>query len=106
MKSKFNGGLLGLIGLNILSAALLTFTLGLAAPWVICFYISWIFKHTTIDGKRLTFDGNGAQLFGTYIKWWFLCINTLSIYSFWLPLKMIGWTVSHVHVADAPATEA
>ena len=103
MKSKFDGGLLGLIGVNILAAALLTFTLGLALPWVICFYISWVFKHTTIDGKRLSFDGSGFGLFGSYIKWWFFTIITVGIYGFWVPLKVIGWTVSHVHVADAAA---
>lgn len=103
MKSKFDGGLLGLIGISILAGALITFTIGLALPWVICFYISWLFKHITIDGKRLTFDGNGGQLFGSYLKWMILTVITCGIYGLWVPLKVIGWTVSHVHVADAPA---
>ena len=33
MKSRFEGGLLGLIGVNILSWAITFFTFVLAAPW-------------------------------------------------------------------------
>lgn len=105
MKSKFNGGLLGLIGMNILCTALVSFTFGLGAPWALCLYISWFFKHTTIDGQQLTFDGTGGQLFGSYIKWFLLCIVTFGIYLFWLPFKMINWVVSHVHTIPAKPEE-
>ena len=67
-ESKFDGGLLGLIGIGILSALLTFVTLGLGAPWAVCLKEKWYASHTIIDGQRLTFDGNGAQLFGNYIK--------------------------------------
>jgi hypothetical protein len=35
-KSLFNGGLLGLIGINILQSLLIAITLGFGAPWAIC----------------------------------------------------------------------
>lgn len=99
MESKFNGGLLGLIGIGILQALITIFTLGLATPWAVCMKENWYAKHTTIDGKQVVFDGTGIQLFGNYIKWLLLTIITFGIYSFWLSLKMKAWVVSHTHLA-------
>ena len=98
-ESKFTGGLLGLIGISILQALLAGFTLGLAAPWAICLKEKWVAKHTIIDGKQLTFDGTGGQLFGNYIKWFLLTLITFGIYGFWLSIKMKQWVVKHTHVA-------
>ena len=98
LESKFTGGLLGLIGIGILQALIILFTLGLGAPWAICLKESWIAKHTIIDGRQLTFDGTGGQLFGNYIKWFFLTIITLGIYSFWLSIKMQQWVTKHTHM--------
>ena len=96
-ESKFDGGLLGLIGIGILQGLLIMFTLGLAAPWAICMGERWTAKHTIIDGKRLTFDGTGAQLFGNYIKWFLLTLITFGIYGLWLNIKMKQWVVKHTH---------
>lgn len=98
MESKFNGGLLGLIGIGILTTIIIAFTLGIGTPWAICIKENWYAKHTVIDGKQVTFDGNGLQLFGNYIKWFLLTIITLGIYSFWLNLKMKSWVVKHTHL--------
>ena len=97
MESKFDGRLLGLIGIGILQVLLTAITLGLGAPWAVCMKERWMAKHTVIDGKRLVFDGKGGQLFGHYIKWFLLTIITLGIYSFWLGIKMKQWVVSHTH---------
>lgn len=97
--SEFNGGLLGLIGINILQALIILFTFGIASPWAICMKERWIAKHTVIDGHQLTFDGTGVQLFGNYIKWILLTIITLGIYAFWLDIKMKQWIVKHTHFA-------
>ena len=98
--SEFDGGLLGLIGISILQGILITFTLGLGAPWAVCIRERWVAKHTIIDGRRLTFDGNGGQLFGNYIKWFLLTIVTLGIYGFWLSIKMKQWVIKHTHTID------
>ena len=98
MESKFTGGLLGLIGISILQGLIIGFTLGIATPWAVCLKESWIAEHTTIDGHQLTFDGTGGQLFGNYIKWFFLCIITFGIYSFWLTIKMKQWVTKHTHM--------
>ena len=88
-----------MIGIGILQGLIITFTLGLGAPWAICLKQSWIARHTTIDGRRLTFDGTGGQLFGNYIKWFLLTIITFGIYGFWLTIKMQQWITKHTHFA-------
>ena len=99
MESKFNGGLLGLIGIGILQGIITILTLGIGAPWAVCMKERWYAKHTKIDGKQVVFDGTGMQLFGNYIKWFLLTIITLGIYGLWLSLKMKAWVVSHTHLA-------
>lgn len=99
MESKFNGRLLGMIGINILQALIRTFTFGIGTPWAICLKESWYAKHTTIDGRQVIFDGKGGQLFGNYIKWFLLSIITFGVYSFWLSIKMKQWVVKHTHLA-------
>lgn len=97
MESKFTGGLLGLIGVNLLQWFVTGITLGLAAPWAICMKQRWMARHTYVDGKQLVFDGKGSQLFGNYIVWFLLTIVTLGIYSFWLSINMHKWIVKHTH---------
>ena len=96
-QSRFDGGLLGLIGISLLSGLLTVITLGIGAPWAICLKEKWYVTHTVIDEKRLCFDGTGAQLFGNYIKWFLLTIVTLGIYSLWLSIKMKQWVAKHTH---------
>ena len=98
MESKFTGGLLGMILIGILQGLIIGLTLGLGTPWAICMREKWYVKHTIIDGHKLTFDGNGAQLFGNFIKWFILTIITLGIYSFWLSIKMKQWVTKHTHL--------
>ena len=67
-ESYFDGGILDYIGYSILVATICEFTLRIATPWVVCMMQNWKTKHTVVDGQRLYFDGNGAQLFGNWIK--------------------------------------
>ena len=96
-RSEFTGGLLGLIGINILQGLLILISLGLGAPWAVCLKERWIVRNTYIDGRQLAFDGTGGQLFGSYIKWFLLTLITLGIYGFWLEIKMKQWLVKHTH---------
>ena len=96
-ESQFTGGLLGLIGINLLQVIMITITLGLGTPWAICMKERWIAKHTIIDGRQLMFDGTGSQLFGNFIKWFLLTILTLGVYGFWLDIKMKQWITKHTH---------
>ncbi len=98
-ESRFTGGLLGLIGINLLQGLIIGITFGIAAPWAICMKERWLAKHTYIDGRQLVFDGTGGQLFGNYIKWLLLTFITFGIYGFWLDIKMKQWIVKHTHHA-------
>lgn len=97
--SQFTGGLLGLIGINILQGLIIMFTLGIGTTWAICTKERWIAKHTYIDDRQLRFDGTGGQLLGKYLLWVLLTIITCGIYSFWLEIKLKAWIVKHTHFA-------
>ncbi len=99
-ESKFDGGLLGLIGINLCGVLLTLFTLGIGAPFAIVIAERWKARHTVINGRRLHFDGSAMQLMGNWIKWIFFCIITLGIYSFWLGLSLRKWIIKHTHFYD------
>lgn len=98
--SEFDGGLLQLIGWNLLGILLTGITCGIAFPWAYCMVLRWETNHTVINGRRLAFDGTGGQLFGKYILWVLLTIVTCGIYGLWLGIKMKQWVVSHTHFAN------
>lgn len=95
-KSHFDGGLLGLIGVNLVVFFVSAITLGFAWPALWCFRLRWVYSHTVIGGNRLKFNGKGGQLFGKYLLWILLTIVTFSIYSWWIPIKYKKWEISHV----------
>ena len=95
-RSEFDGGLLGLIGVKILSFIIIVFTLGIATPAALCMKYRWVYKHTIIEGKRLKFVGSGISLFGHFIKWWFFTLITLGISGFWLSIKIRQWEIRNV----------
>ncbi|WP_241497072.1 DUF898 domain-containing protein [Streptobacillus notomytis] len=99
-ESNFDGGILGYYGIIILCGLLSFCTLFIGLPWAIVIYQKWETKHTIIDGKRLIFDGTGIQLFGNYIKWWFLSLITFGIYGLWVKIKILQWIAKHTHFED------
>lgn len=99
-ESRFEGRLLGLIGINLLTSILIIITLGLATPWVVCKRIKWYTKHTVLNGKRLIFVGTGWQFLGNFLKWVGLTIITLFIYLLWVPIKYQQWVTKHTHFYD------
>lgn len=100
MKSRFEGGLLGLIGVNILAWLITVFTLGIGTPWAMCIKYKWESKNTIIKGRRLRFVGKGSNLFLHYIKWWTLTIITFGIYGFWLYIKLLQWKTENTIFED------
>ena len=100
-KSYFDGGLLSLIGWNVLGAFLTIITLGIGYPWALCMVYGWKINHTVIEGRRLVFKGSAMGLFGNWIKWLLLTIVTLGIYSFWLGIALEKWKVKNTYFADS-----
>lgn len=99
-ESTWDGGVLETVVNSIVASLIATFTCGIATPWAICYIMKYVVEHAVIDGKRMTFDGNGAQLFGNWIKWFLLTIVTCGIYSFWVTPRMYKWVASHIHVKN------
>lgn len=97
--SYFDGKLIQMIGLYLLSGLLVAITFTIATPWVICMMKRWETKHTVVNGRRLAFDGTGGQLIGKWIVWILLCIVTVMIFSLWLPIKVKKWQVKHISFA-------
>ena len=96
-KSYFDGGLIQLIGWQILGALITIVTLGICFPWAACKIYAWEAKHTVISGQRLSFDGKATQLFGKWILWLLLSVVTLGIYSFWARINLKKWITKHTH---------
>ena len=96
-ESYFDGGLLQLIGYNILGILVTAFTLGICLPWAYCMIYRWGTKHTVINGRRLEFDGTAVQLFGNWLKWLCLTVITFGIYGFWVNIRLKQWKVKHTH---------
>ena len=96
-ESKWDGGVLDTVVNSIVASLIISFTCGIATPWAICYMMKFVIEHTVIDGKRLSFDGNGGQLFGNWIKWFLLTCITCGIYSFWVTPRLYQWIAKHIH---------
>lgn len=68
-KSRFDGGLLGLININILCGLISIVTLSIGVPWAIVLKYRWYVSHIRYGGRVLKFDGTGGQLIGSYLLW-------------------------------------
>lgn len=106
MESKFTGGVLGLLGTNILMVLLIMVTIGIGLPWALCMKKRWVTSHTIIEGKQLVFEGKGGSLFGHYIKWFLLTLITFGIYGLWVPIKLSQWTTERTKFVAAKAPVA
>lgn len=70
-------------------------TLGVCYPFAPVLRERWRAKHTIVDGQRLNFTGSALGLFGLWLKWFFLCIITIGIYSFWVAPRIQKWKTEH-----------
>lgn len=95
--SYFDGGVLEYWLYQIGGNILISITILIATPWVLCMIERWRVRHIVIDGRRLRFDGTGSQLFGNWIKWLLLMIITFGIYGFWVAVKLEQWKAKHTH---------
>ena len=95
--SYFDGGLLELVGLEILSFFITVFSLGFAASWGQCMIYSYKINHTVYNGRRLKFEGTGGELFIHRMKALFFILITLGIYTIITPVKRTRWVISKTH---------
>lgn len=95
--STWNGTVFETFVNSLAVSLIIGLTCGIATPWAVCYMTKFIVENAIIDGKRYTFDGTGAQLFGNWIKWFLLTIITCGIYSFWVAPRLYRWVASHIH---------
>ncbi|MCH5172445.1 MAG: sn-glycerol-3-phosphate ABC transporter ATP-binding protein UgpC [Erysipelotrichales bacterium] len=97
-RGAFDGSVLEMIGISLLSGLITFITLGIAVPFVYCWREKWLAKHTVYDGKRLSFDGNGGELIGKWLLWMLLTFVTFGIYGLFVPKKFLDWKAYHTHI--------
>ena len=90
------GTTMGVMQFALIAVGAFLVLLGLAAAEIR--FIKWDTKHTVISGNSIKFNGNAFQLLGNCIKWTFLTIITVGIYSLWLPIKVRKWKVKHMEL--------
>ncbi|MGI5841923.1 MAG: DUF898 family protein [Christensenellales bacterium] len=98
-ESKFTGGVLEMIGYEILISLATALTFGLAFPFVVALYLRWEARNTFIEGRQLEFVGSGSELFAKYIIWLLLTFITFGIYGFWLRVKFLQWKTANTRLA-------
>ncbi|UER67840.1 hypothetical protein LKV13_03530 [Borrelia sp. BU AG58] len=99
-KSYFDGGVCESICVYVGAAVITCFTLGFCFPWAYCMVCKFHVDHTVIEGRRLKFEEDGANLLGHWIIWWVFCVITLGIYALWMGVKVEKWKVEHTRFAD------
>jgi len=76
----------GLLKSQFLSMLLIAVTGGIYTPWALVNLKRWTYENVEVSGQRgrLTFQGDGGTLFGTYLLGMILTYCTLGIYGAWL----------------------
>ena len=76
----------GLLKSQFLNLILMSITFGIYTPWALVNLKKWTYENVEVGGQRgrLTFDGDGGTLFGTYLLGMILTYCTLGIYGAWL----------------------
>lgn len=88
--SYFDGGVLGLLGTNLL-AGLVSFVPFVGIAWGDIIKLRWEKGHTVTDSRRLIFAGSVGSLFLKYLVWGILTIITLGIFAIFMPVKLLRW---------------
>lgn len=97
-ESFFDGKIIQLIGINILSKILNFISFGLLSAFTYCFKTKWIIKHTVINKKKIVFTGRAISLFGKSMLWGFLTVITFGIFGLWVPILMLKWQTKNTHI--------
>lgn len=90
---QFRGGAASWFGTQILGVLITVCTLGICYPFAVVLVERWRAKNTFLQGRQLQFIGTGMGIFGLWLKWLFLSVITLGIYTFWVYPRLMQWKV-------------
>ena len=88
--SYFDGGVLGLLGTNILAGLVLAVPF-VGPAWSKIIKLRWETGHTVVDSRRHIFVGSVGGLFVKYLLWGLLTVITLGIFAWFMPVKVLRW---------------
>ena len=101
--SYFDGGVLGLLGTNLL-VGLVSLVPFVGVAWGDIIKLRWEKGHTVTDSRRLIFDGSVGSLFLKYLVWGILTVITLGIFAIFVPVKFLRWqaenTIDNEHTTE------
>jgi uncharacterized membrane protein YjgN (DUF898 family) len=105
LQFQFNGEGGSLFGLFIVNQLLTMITFGIYMPWAICKYAKWGAEHAVAvapDGSqyKLRFNGEGGDLFGTFIVGYLLTAITFGIYMPWFMCKLRKWFYTNTQIEE------
>ena len=86
--------ILNKIGCSLFSAI----TLGTLKPIAMCWRKHFIQNRLMIDGRPMSFDGNGAEILGKWVVWTLLTYITFGIYSLFRNARVLKWVNKHTHI--------
>jgi uncharacterized membrane protein YjgN (DUF898 family) len=82
-------------GTQILGVLITICTVGICYPFAVVLVERWRANNTYLHGRQLQFIGTGWGIFGLWLKWLLLSINTLGIYTFWVYPRLMQWKVEN-----------
>lgn len=78
--SVFTAGKMELFIQLLILCLLSMLTLGIGFSWFFVRFMKWVYSHTKINGKTITFNATGGELFVKFLVWALLSIVTIGIY--------------------------
>ena len=85
--SVFTAGKMELFIQMLILSLLTAVTFGIGFAWFFVKFMKWVYSHTKINGKSITFNATGGQLFVKIIIWGLLSVVTLGIYAAFFYLR-------------------
>ncbi len=90
---------------HFINILLMQLTCGLYAPWAYCNILRWAYENTEVGGQRgrLSFQGDGAALFVTYLIGLILTTCTI-IYGAWFENDLFAFFWENTRLDNRPFT--
>jgi len=97
---SFDGKFTPFLKMFVINLLLTIITFGIYGAWMRVNIQKFLFSHTTVGDLRLGFKGEGANLLGINILWYFVSIFSLGILSpIWIK-ERFNFTINNSYITD------